>query len=369
MKNVKFNNKKSKRVMSKKEFGLQINLGEQIEEKVKNYTILLRKNNNNKFKKEDYLEKQNRNFSFYSSSSGDYSNDYYDKFLIQLNSLKNTCIKSITPDNKNIQKKLKEDNLRIDKKNNIDIHQSKRLTNKKYKTILKQNLKNKEIKKSIVKENEEKIKNKEENISSKNIIQDNKNNNNEKEKVNDLKIITDEIKSYINDKPQKTIYFEKIISPLSKKKNTIKDDSNVVNSNKEIEKKKTKNFSSIKTKKSLFKQNNNSLSNSLKNNHNSTKIKRQTSLKNDNLKEKDKKSLIRKITDSLEETHIKNYLFHPKKIDVENLLKKKKKNNIEKKDKFKLNDNSFTKIPTPSKKETLIINTKKKNLFCCIPLC
>ena len=31
--------------MSKKEFGLQINLGEQIEERVKNYTILLRQNN------------------------------------------------------------------------------------------------------------------------------------------------------------------------------------------------------------------------------------------------------------------------------------------------------------------------------------
>ena len=43
MKNVKFDNNKSKRVMSKKEFGLQINLGEQLEEKVKNYTILLKK--------------------------------------------------------------------------------------------------------------------------------------------------------------------------------------------------------------------------------------------------------------------------------------------------------------------------------------
>ena len=63
--------------------------------------------------------------------------------------------------------------------------------------------------------------------------------------------------------------------------------------------------------------------------------------------------MIRKITDSLEETHIKNYLFHPKKIDVENLLKKKKKNNIEKKEKIKFNDNSLTKIPTPSKKKNI----------------
>ncbi len=368
MKNVKFNNKKSKRVMSKKEFGLQINLGEQIEERVKNYTILLRQNN--KVKKEDYFDEKNRKFSFYSSSSGDYSNDYYDKFLSKLNSIKNTSKKSITPDNKNIQRKLKENSVKIDKKNIMIYQQPNMLPNKKYRTILKQNLyKRKDTKKSLSKENEDKNKNKEDIISARIIKQDNKTNNNLKEKIKDLKIKTDEIPSYINDKSQKTINFEKIISPLSKKKNTIKDDSNVVNSNKEIENKQTKHFSSIKTKKSLFKQNNNSLSNSLKNNHNSTKIKRQTSLKNDNLKEKDKKSLIRKITDSLEETHIKNYLFHPKKIDVENLLKKKKKNNIEKKDKFKLNDNSFTKIPTPSKKETLIINTKKKNLFCCIPLC
>ena len=367
MKNVKFDNNKSKRVMSKKEFGLQINLGEQLEEKVKNYTILLKKKKNN-FK--DYFEPKNRNISFYSSSSGDYSNDYYDKFLIKLNSLKKTSIKTITPDyNKHIQIKLKENTLKIDKNNFDNPHQNV-FSNKKYRTILKQNLyKKKETKKNLNKENEEKKKNKEDNNNiTKNIIQDNKNNNNLKEKVKDLKIITDEKKSYINDKPQKKI------SPLSKKKNTIKDDSNFGYLNNEIEHKKTKHFSSIKSKKTLFKQKENSLSNSLKNNQNGAKIKRQTSLKNENLKEKVKKSLIRKITNSLEETHnfnnnIKNYLFHPKKIDVENLLKKKKKNNIEKKEKIKFNDNSLTKIPTPSKKKTLIINTKKKNLFCCIPLC
>ena len=364
MKNVKFNHKTSKRLMSKKEFGLQINLGEQIEERVKNYTILLRQNN--KVKKEDYFDEKNRKFSFYSSSSGDYSNDYYDKFLSKLNSIKNTSKKSITPDNKNIQRKLKENSVKIDKKNIMIYQQPNMLPNKKYRTILKQNLyKRKDTKKSLSKENEDKNKNKEDIISARIIKQDNTSINNLKEKITDLKIKTDEIPSYINDKSQKTINFEKIISPLSKKKNTIKDDSN-----KESENKKTKHFSSIKSKKSPFKQKDNSLSNSLKNHQNYAKIKRQTSLKNENLKEKVKTSLIRKITNSLEETHIKNYLFHPKKIDVENLLKKKKKsNNIDKKEKFKLNDNSFTKIPTPSKKETLIINTKKKNLFCCIPLC
>ena len=80
MKKFKYLHKESQQFKLKKDYGLQSNLGQQLEQKVKNYTILLRRRN--KIKKKDLEENKNNdlNFSFNSSSSEDYSNDYYEKF-------------------------------------------------------------------------------------------------------------------------------------------------------------------------------------------------------------------------------------------------------------------------------------------------
>ncbi len=60
-------------------------------------------------------------------------------------------------------------------------------------------------------------------------------------------------------------------------------------------------------------------------------------------------------------------MFNPKKIKVENLLKKKNKK--VKKENNKLKDNVIIEIPTPSLKNEIKIIEKKKKLFCCLPLC
>ena len=183
--------------------------------------------------------------------------------------------------------------------------------------------------KSILKEEKtiNTFKNKQKSVNySTNVKQNNNNNINQKEKVNNLTSISKEIKSYINEEPYSDLKLDNIISPINIH-NPVKDDSNIFQSKIDENNNKTKYYSSVK--KTPFKKNDNALSYSIKknNNNNNQKVKRQTSLKNENLKEKDKKSLIRKITNSLE-TNVNNNqnknLFNPKKIEVENLLKKKK---------------------------------------------
>ncbi len=380
MKKFKYLHKESQQFKLKKDYGLQSNLGQQLEQKVKNYTILLRRRNK-KIKKKDSEENKNNdlNFSFNSSSSEDYSNDYYEKFLLQLNDLKQSH-NTVNFEKINPLKKSKEAYY----KNNKRVHSDKLNNYLKEKTIIKEILyNNKEPKnsnnnllslksdKSILKEEKtiNILKNKQKSVNYlSNIKQNNNhNNNNQKEKVNNFTSISKELKTYINEEPYSELKIDNVISPIN---NPVKDDSNIIQSNIDENINKTKNYSSVK--KTPFKKNENALSYSIKkiNINNNQKVKRQTSLKNENLKEKDKKSLIRKITNSLE-TNVNNNqnknLFNPKKIKVENLLKKKNKK--VKKENNKLKDNVIIEIPTPSLKNEIKIIEKKKKLFCCLPLC
>ncbi len=380
MKKFKYLHKESQQFKLKKDYGLQSNLGQQLEQKVKNYTILLRRRNK-KIKKKDLEENKNNdlNFSFNSSSSEDYSNDYYEKFLLQLNDLKQSH-NTVNFEKINPLKKSKEAYY----KNNKRVHSDKLNNYLKEKTIIKEILyNNKEPKnsnnnllslksdKSILKEEKtiNILKNKQKSVNYlSNIKQNNNhNNNNQKEKVNNFTSISKELKTYINEEPYSELKIDNVISPIN---NPVKDDSNIIQSNIDENINKTKNYSSVK--KTPFKKNENALSYSIKkiNINNNQKVKRQTSLKNENLKEKDKKSLIRKITNSLE-TNVNNNqnknLFNPKKIKVENLLKKKNKK--VKKENNKLKDNVIIEIPTPSLKNEIKIIEKKKKLFCCLPLC
>ena len=380
MKKFKYLHKESQQFKLKKDYGLQSNLGQQLEQKVKNYTILLRRRN--KIKKKDLEENKNNdlNFSFNSSSSEDYSNDYYEKFLLQLNDLKQSH-NTVTINKINPLKKSKETSY----KNNKRVHSDKLNNYLKEKTIMNEILYNKQepknsnnnllslkSDKSILKEEKtiNTFKNKQKSVNySTNVKQNNNNNINQKEKVNNLTSISKEIKSYINEEPYSDLKLDNIISPINIH-NPVKDDSNIFQSKIDENNNKTKYYSSVK--KTPFKKNDNALSYSIKknNNNNNQKVKRQTSLKNENLKEKDKKSLIRKITNSLE-TNVNNNqnknLFNPKKIEVENLLKKKNKK--VKKENNNLKDNVIIEIPTPSLKNEIKIIEKKKKLFCCLPLC
>ena len=129
------NDKLWKSNKTKKEYGLQINLGEQIEEKIgnfKRFSVLYRNNHfiNNLGGKE---ESKNYNDSSYSSSDEDNS-DYYNDFLKKLNE---------NDENENNKKILnnssrKKKNSIITKK--IKIHRSSKLNNKKFKTMLRQSL-------------------------------------------------------------------------------------------------------------------------------------------------------------------------------------------------------------------------------------
>ncbi len=363
----KHENKRRKRLQTKKEYGLQIDLGQKLEEKVKNYTTLL-KNDNNLKNTNNKEEKKNNitNFSFNSSSSGDYSNDYYEKFLIKLNSIKksnndieNNDLKNrrnISFKNENKESPPKKGYLTVFKETPLKI-----ITN----NLLDENIQIKSYHKSP------------QNINLRNPYKINllKDNSNQCEKLNNSKIITDEIKSYYQNESRKSFCFH---SPSQLMKKTYRFQSNID----EIENKNTKYGSLIKIKKNILNPKVKTLSITYKNPNKTQKLKREISLINENLKEKDKKSLIRKITNSLEITNYngninskstsnkKIYLLNAKKIDVENLLKRKKKNNSEKKEKLndKSKDNSSENVQE-SKKETMIINIKKKKLLGCLPLC
>ena len=379
------NDKLWKSNKTRKEYGLQINLGEQIEEKIgnfKRFSVLYRNNHfiNNLDGKE---ESKNYNDSSYSSSDEDNS-DYYNDFLKKLNE---------NDENENNKKILnnssrKKKNSIITKK--IKIHRSSKLNNKKFKTMLRQSLlrhsKEIDINKII---NNNNINNNNQNNEETNIIKltpineeksfinNKKNNNINKENKlefqnnennvlikssidsNNSKDINQEINSYLlkNTNNHKSAILNKEISNFNKRHSINIRNSYTPNSNILIYPYKTKNFSSIKSKRSPIKTNE-----SFQTIHNSKSQK----VKNNN---KDIKSN----NNSLEESsgiNKKKNLFNPKKIDIESLSKKNHNNNFTKENEKVIKDDEMNieKIQTPSQGSFKINTKKKKCLFCCLPV-
>ena len=382
-----------KRNKTKKEYGLQINLGEQIEEKIGNFrrfSVLYRNHHhiNNIGNKE---ESKNYSDSCSSSSSDDHS-DYYNNFLKKLN--EDDENEEIERNKRNINTSPRKIRHSIISKK-PKIHRSSILKNKKFRTMLRQSLlkhsKENEINK-IINNNNVNINNIENNQESniikltpineeksfinnnttKNINKDNKklkfqnteNNVSIKSSIasNNSRDINQKINSYLikNSYNHSNLIGKKELLKFDKRysiniRNSYTPNSNIVN----IYPYKTKNFSSIKSKRSPFKVNES---------FHSIKNSKSQKIKNNN---KDIKSH----NNSLEEScgiNKKNNLFNPTKIDIESLSKNNNNNNFtkekEKEKVIKDDEMNIEKFQTPSQ-GSFKINTKKKRcLFCCIPV-
>ena len=176
---------------------------------------------------------------------------------------------------------------------------------------------------------------------------------------NNSKDINQEINSYLlkNTNNHKSAILNKEISNFNKRHSINIRNSYTPNSNILIYPYKTKNFSSIKSKRSPIKTNE-----SFQTIHNSKSQK----VKNNN---KDIKSN----NNSLEESsgiNKKKNLFNPKKIDIESLSKKNNNNNFTKENEKVIKDDEMNieKIQTPSQGSFKINTKKKKCLFCCLPV-
>ena len=249
------NSKESKRNNSRKEYGLKMNLGEQIKDKFKKLSVLFKKNK--------------KDFDINNISYSENNNDYYENFLQNLQDDENKI-------NKKRKSKIKKGK---NEKSNIS-------NNIKFKTLLRQ---------SIMKS---------------------------KENLN--------VRKSIN---------QNCITPNGNFKNSY--------------------FTSINSKKSPTKFNENNISLIIKNSK-SENLKKGISLKNDE----------KSINNSLEEesgiNFKQNYNFNPQKIEVENITKKNveenNKNNESLKEEFDKNDIKS------SSESTLKIHLKKRCLFCCLPI-
>ena len=271
------NSKESKRNNSRKEYGLKMNLGEQIKDKFKKLSVLFKKNK--------------KDFDINNISYSENNNDYYENFLQNLQDDEN----KINKKRKSAIKKGKNEKSNIS--NNI-----------KFKTLLRQ---------SIMKSKE---------------------NHNERN-------------SYI----LKDINYHKsiVLGNLNVRKSV---NQNCFTPNGDF---KNSYFTSINSKKSPTKFNENNISLIIKNSK-SENLKKGISLKNDE----------KSINNSLEEesgiNFKQNYNFNPQKIEVENITKKNveenNKNNESLKEEFDKNDIKS------SSESTLKIHLKKRCLFCCLPI-
>ena len=331
----------------------QMNLGEEIEEKIKKFTLLFRNNND---------DTKNMDDSFSSKEN----EQYYDNFL--------RLIENKMDSNNNNSKNLKKN-----KKSKENIYKNNHtLENKKLLTLLKKSImkpkehinNNYEVNKILSPINEEKKDNKikkNDNMKLHSILlnKDENNNTNYQNKGNT-------IKSKENTNKDKDTYKESYIL------NDMKNDKSLVLGNLNIRNTRIKNsltpilkitkntysknnISSIKSKKSPYKGYDNSFISGIKNCR-SEKLKKKFSLKNEE-----------KLYDnSLEEAcginFKQNYNFNPTKINVENLALKNdvsnKKNSIQ-------NSNNVEEkninINTSSD-DSLKIKIKKRCLFCCLPI-
>ena len=271
------NSKESKRNNSRKEYGLKMNLGEQIKDKFKKLSVLFKKNK--------------KDFDINNISYSENNNDYYENFLQNLQDDENKI-------NKKRKSKIKKGK---NEKSNIS-------NNIKFKTLLRQ---------SIMKSKE---------------------NHNERNSY----ILKD-----INY--HKSIVLGNLNVRKSINQNCITPNGNFKNSY----------FTSINSKKSPTKFNENNISLIIKNSK-SENLKKGISLKNDE----------KSINNSLEEesgiNFKQNYNFNPQKIEVENITKKNveenNKNNESLKEEFDKNDIKS------SSESTLKIHLKKRCLFCCLPI-
>ncbi len=192
-------------------------------------------------------------------------------------------------------------------------------------------------------------------------VQNNENNVSIKSSIasNNSKDINQEINSYLlkNSYNHRSLIARNEFLNLDKRhsiniRNSYTPNSNIVN----IYPYKTKNFSSIKSKKSPFKVNES---------FHSIKNSKSQKIKNNN---KDMKS-----NNSLEESSginkTKN-LFNPKKINIESLSKNNNNNNFtkEKEKVIKDDEMNIEKFQTPSQGSFKINIKKKRCLFCCIPV-
>jgi hypothetical protein len=349
------NNNKSTKHHTRKEYGLKMDLGDEIDEKFHKFTILFRKNKNHN-KDEEF---KNKNNSF---SSDEDNNEYYENFLKKLE--KNNI--------ENNNNEIKENNL---KKQKRKIQKSSLLSNKKYRNLLKQSLmKNHPIKNnhlSLTPINEEKLAH--ENLNVRSLKPHHYNiskyyshkMNNSNEIHNSLfqsRVNSNKSKENLNDKNSYIL-------------NDIKNDHSLILGNLHIKNPKNSftpqynqhnktNFSSIKTRKSPFKIYDSSFVLGIKNS------------KTDNLKKKIPfKEEEKQINNSLEEAsgiNFKpNYNFNPKKIEVKNITSNNNQININ-------NDNQNEKIIEKELKNNennqtqnesyMKIEKKKKCLFCCLPI-
>ena len=271
------NSKESKRNNSRKEYGLKMNLGEQIKDKFKKLSVLFKKNK--------------KDFDINNISYSENNNDYYENFLQNLQDDENKI-------NKKRKSKIKKGK---NEKSNIS-------NNIKFKTLLRQ---------SIMKSKE---------------------NHNERN-------------SYI----LKDINYHKsiVLGNLNVRKSV---NQNCFTPNGDF---KNSYFTSINSKKSPTKFNENNISLIIKNSK-SENLKKGISLKNNE----------KSIDNSLEEesgiNFKQNYNFNPQKIEVENITKKNveenNKNNESLKEEFDKNDIKS------SSESTLKIHLKKRCLFCCLPI-
>ena len=351
MKHKKHNNKESHKNHTSKNIS-QMNLGEEIDDKIHKFTTLFRHNNE---------ESKNLDNSF----SSDENDEYYDNFLQLIeNNMDPNSIKS-----KNLKKKKKSKDY-LNKNNKIE---NKKLLSLLKKSIMKpkENINNNhEINKILSPINEEKqgnkilkkdnnklhpiLLNKDETINQnyqnkKNTISSKENTNNERDTYKESYILND----MKNDKSLvlgnlniRNIRIKNSLTPI------LKITKNNYNKN---------NISSIKTKKSPYKGYDNSFISAIKNCR-SEKLKKRFSLKNEE-----------KVFDnSLEEASgvnfKQNYNFNPTKISVENLTLKNNKPNKNNNNHIKNKDEEKnSNIQTPSS-DSLKITSKRKCLFCCLPI-
>ena len=353
MRKLRNNNNKSKKHHTRKEYGLKMDLGDEIDEKFHKFTILFRKNKNK------YEESKNINNSF---SSDEDNNEYYDHFLQKLTEKNN-------PENNNND--LKENN---SKKKQKVIQKSSILSNKKYRNLLKQSLmKNNPIKNnhlSLTPINEEKIDQENLHFNSlkphpfiKGKYYSHKINysNDIHSSFHQSRVNSNKSKENLNDKNSLIL-------------NDIKNNQSLILGNLGIRNSKNSftpifnnnhyktHFSSIKSKKSPYKAyDSSSFVLGIKNS------------KTDVLKKIDLKEEEKQINNSLEEAsgiNFKpNYNFNPQKIDIQNITlnnnQENKENQNEKiiENELKKNENNQTQSES-----SMRIKIKKRCLFCCLPI-
>ncbi len=354
MRKLRENNNKSSKHHTRKEYGLTVNLGDEIDEKFHKFTILFRKNKKNK-----YEESKNKNKSF---SSDEDNNEYYDKFLQKLTEKKNT---------ENNNNNIKENNLKKKKKTT---QKSSILSNKKYRNILKQSLMKKNPIKnnhlSLTPINEEKIDH--ENLLFINSLKPHPFTRNKyySHKLNNSIDIHNSIfQSSVNSNKSK----ENINDKNSYILNDIKNNQSLVLGNLRVRNSKNtftpiynshnkSNFSSIKTKKSPYKGYDSSFVLGIKNS------------KTDNLKKnlplKEEEKIVNNSLEEASGINFKpNYNFNPKKIDIQNITLSNNIVNKENKNE-KINENELNKNENnqTQNESSMRIKLKKRCLFCCLPV-